>query len=40
MDIKEGGVAKGQGDQGAMLEMFYEEWCGKIRTSSLLVDEG
>ncbi len=23
-----------------MLEMFYEEWCGKIKSSSLLVDEG
>ena len=34
------GGAKGQGDQGAMLEMFYDEWCAKIRSSSLLVDEG
>jgi hypothetical protein len=23
-----------------MLEMFYDEWCSKIRSTTLLVDEG
>ncbi len=36
MDIRAGEVSQ----MHSMNQMFYEEWCDKIRASSLLLDEG